>query len=208
MQHRGLTDALAGGLDDQRTLGEAIRQFSGLPEQRVGRGRLRAGRTGLAGVGIGWRDGAITDIMHAIGERNSMANHHGGCLCGQVRYTVSGEAVLSVVCHCRSCQRFTGSAFGAAIGFPGASVSDLHTYEDTGASGRPVHRRFCSKCGSGVVSEVDTMPGLAILLAGTLDDPAAFESTMEVCCSSAQPWGPCWRQAASVCPDATLITCD
>jgi hypothetical protein len=62
MQHRGLTDAL-GGLDDQRTLGEAIRQFSGLPEQRAGRGRRRAGGTGLAGVGIGRRDGAITDII-------------------------------------------------------------------------------------------------------------------------------------------------
>jgi hypothetical protein len=120
-----------------------------------------------------------------------MANITGGCLCGRVRYTVTGEPAFSGLCHCRNCQRYTGSAFEALIAFPAASVSvqgELKTYKDTGDSGQPVHRRFCPNCGSGVVNEVDALPGVTIVLAGTLDDPAAFKPTMDVYWSSAQPW--------------------
>jgi hypothetical protein len=120
-----------------------------------------------------------------------MANITGGCLCGRVRYTVTGEPAFSGLCHCRNCQHYTGSAFEALIAFPAASVSvqgELKTYDDTGDSGQPVHRRFCPNCGSGVVNEVDALPGVTIVLAGTLDDPAAFKPTMDVYWSSAQPW--------------------
>ena len=120
-----------------------------------------------------------------------IANITGGCLCGRVRYTVTGEPAFSGLCHCRNCQRYTGSAFEALIAFPAASVSvqgELKTYDDTGDSGQPVHRRFCPNCGSGVVNEVDVLPGVTIVLAGTLDDPAAFKPTMDVYWSSAQPW--------------------
>ena len=120
-----------------------------------------------------------------------MANITGGCLCGRVRYTVTGEPAFSGLCHCRNCQRYTDSAFEALIAFPAASVSvqgELKTYDDTGDSGQPVHRRFCPNCGSGVVNEVDVLPGVTIVLAGTLDDPAAFKPTMDVYWSSAQPW--------------------
>ena len=120
-----------------------------------------------------------------------MANITAGCLCGRVRYTVTGEPAFSGLCHCRNCQRYTGSAFEALIAFPAASVSvqgELKTYDDTGDSGQPVHRRFCPNCGSGVVNEVDVLPGVTIVLAGTLDDPAAFKPTMDVYWSSAQPW--------------------
>jgi hypothetical protein len=37
--------------------------------------------------------------------------HDGGCLCGSLRYRVTGEPVRSTVCHCRFCQRVTGSAY-------------------------------------------------------------------------------------------------
>jgi hypothetical protein len=120
-----------------------------------------------------------------------MANITGGCLCGRVRYIVTGEPAFSGLCHCRNCQRYTGSAFEALIAFPAASVSvqgELKTYDDTGDSGQPVHRHFCPNCGSGVVNEVDVLPGVMIVLAGTLDDPAAFKPTMDVYWSSAQPW--------------------
>ncbi|MBT6273082.1 MAG: hypothetical protein HOI95_03000 [Chromatiales bacterium] len=37
--------------------------------------------------------------------------HEGGCLCGDVRYQVTGDPDIVVVCHCTWCQRRTGTAF-------------------------------------------------------------------------------------------------
>ena len=62
----------------------------------------------------------------------------GGCLCGRVRYTVEGEPNFAAVCHCRSCQRYTGSAFEPVMVFPSQAVQvkgDLKTYDDVGDSG-------------------------------------------------------------------------
>ncbi len=35
----------------------------------------------------------------------------GGCLCGKVRYSANTEPAFVGVCHCKDCQKFTGSAF-------------------------------------------------------------------------------------------------
>jgi hypothetical protein len=120
-----------------------------------------------------------------------MTSITGGCLCGRVRYTVTGEPVFSGLCHCRNCQRYTGSSFEAVIAFPAPSVSvqgELKTYNDTGDSGQPVRRNFCPNCGSGVIAEADVLPGLTLVLAGTLDETTVFKPTMDVYWSSAQPW--------------------
>jgi hypothetical protein len=122
-----------------------------------------------------------------------MAELTGGCLCGQVRYTLAGEPAFNGLCHCRNCQRYTGSSFEAVTVYPSASVTvqgDLKTYNDTGDSGNAVYRRFCPNCGSGVIAEAKVMPNLTIVLAGTLDDTAGFAPSMEIYCSSAQPWFP------------------
>ena len=120
-----------------------------------------------------------------------MADLSGGCLCGRVRYTLSGEPAFTALCHCRNCQRYTGSSFEAVVVYPSTSVSldgELKTYNDTGDSGQQVRRRFCPNCGSGVIAEADIMPGVTIVLAGSLDDPSAYKPGIEIYCSSAQPW--------------------
>ncbi len=120
-----------------------------------------------------------------------MADITGGCLCGRVRYTATGEPAFNGVCHCRNCQRYTGTAFEAVVVYPGDAVAiqgELKSYQDTGDSGKPVFRRFCPNCGSGILAEAEALPGLKILLAGTLDDPSTFQPAMEIYCSSAQPW--------------------
>jgi hypothetical protein len=43
-----------------------------------------------------------------------MAQLTGGCLCGRVRYTLTGAPALSCLCHCRLCQRYTGSDWSSA----------------------------------------------------------------------------------------------
>ena len=115
----------------------------------------------------------------------------GGCLCRRVRWEATGEPAFTGCCHCRSCQRYTGSAFNAFAVFPGANVQitgELRTYEDQSDSGQPVHRRFCPNCGSGVASELDSLPGMTVLLAGGFDDPAEFTPGMEIYWDRAQPW--------------------
>ena len=73
-----------------------------------------------------------------------MATMTGRCLCGQVHYTVTGDPAFSGICHCRNCQRYTGSAFETIVAFASEAIKvqgELKTYQDTGDSGQPVFRR-------------------------------------------------------------------
>jgi hypothetical protein len=120
-----------------------------------------------------------------------MPEIRGGCLCSAVRYTASAEPALVGVCHCRDCQKFTGSAFGFFIGVPRSAFEiqgALKTFTKLGDSGNPIVRRFCPECGSSVVEEPPGRPDLAIINAGTLDDPSAVTPTMEIYCDRELPW--------------------
>jgi hypothetical protein len=50
-------------------------------------------------------------------------NMNGGCLCGDVRYSASGEPVVTSICHCRDCQRQTGSVFVEVVAVPKEAFS-------------------------------------------------------------------------------------
>ena len=122
-----------------------------------------------------------------------MSSIVGGCLCGSVRYESEAEAVLTTVCHCRDCQKQTGSAFSVLVVLPKGSLRTegrpLASVETVGEdTGLPITRRFCPECGSGVVSEVAATPDLEWLKAGTLDDPSWLRPQMHMWTSSAQPW--------------------
>jgi hypothetical protein len=115
----------------------------------------------------------------------------GGCLCGKVRFTANGDPGFVGICHCRNCQRQSGSAFAVVLGFPVAAVAvqgELKTYTDTGDSGKSLFWRFCPECGSSISTEVEVMPGMIVLKAGTLDEPSTVKPMMQIYCDSAQPW--------------------
>ena len=63
-------------------------------------------------------DGSPTISVCACYRRDKVMAFAGGCLCGRVRYTVEGDPNFAAVCHCRSCQRYTGSAFEPVMVFP------------------------------------------------------------------------------------------
>jgi hypothetical protein len=115
----------------------------------------------------------------------------GGCLCGAVRYTTTAEPVGSGVCHCRDCQRFTGSAFGALVYVSKEQLTvegSMKTFASLGGSGKPMLRHFCPECGSTIAQEPGTRPGIVVLHIGTLDDPKTVTPAREIFCDDALPW--------------------
>ena len=120
-----------------------------------------------------------------------MAHIEGGCLCGQIRYSADVDPAFVGVCHCTDCQKFTGSAFATVVAVPASALKvtgSLKTFTKSGDSGKPIHRRFCPECGSGIMDEADALPGVAMLNAGTLDDASWVKPLSEIYCDSAQPW--------------------
>jgi hypothetical protein len=114
---------------------------------------------------------ATTTGIGAITEGDEqMVGITGGCLCGQVRYTIIGRPIRSGICHCRDCQRYTGSAFESFMIFFATSVSirgHLRSFGGIADPGNAVYRRFCPDCGSGVVNWSDGDPGIIVVQAGT-----------------------------------------
>lgn len=124
-------------------------------------------------------------------DQPAVIEAQGGCLCGSVRYRARTARARTLVCHCRACQRQTGSAFSVVLALPASDLSvegSLRTYAHAADSGRTVHRRFCPACGSPVLTEVPDKPGLVVLKAGTLDDPAGLRPQLHLWCKNAQPW--------------------
>jgi hypothetical protein len=120
-----------------------------------------------------------------------MATITGGCLCGAVRYTAEVEAPSATVCHCRDCQKFTGSVFAALVMLPKEALTlagPLKTFSSLGGSGKPILRHFCPECGSSIAEEPGTRPGAVILNVGTFDDPSAVKPGREIFRDDGLPW--------------------
>lgn len=121
--------------------------------------------------------------------------YQGGCLCGAVRYEFDAEPIAAVHCHCKDCQRATGSGFATVFGLSreqlDISGSDqLGRFTLTADSGRDVSRSFCARCGSPLFTEADNNPTLIWIKAGSLDDASWLQPTARCWTGSAAPWAP------------------
>ena len=95
----------------------------------------------------------------------------GGCACGDVRYRTVGDPVLATVCHCKYCQKRTGSAFSEPVMFRIEQVEFSGTartiYEhQSDESGRWLRMEFCPRCGTTVSWRTQRRPGNAASRAG------------------------------------------
>ena len=115
----------------------------------------------------------------------------GGCLCGAIRYSSLAEPAIVGVCHCGDCRKFSGSAFSFLVAIQKSALQFrglLKTYNSLADSGKTISRSFCPECGSSIVEESASHPGLMIINAGTLDHPASQSPTIELYCDNALPW--------------------
>lgn len=115
----------------------------------------------------------------------------GGCACGTIRYTCSGEPLYMGNCHCRDCQQATGTAYFAAVVVKEADFSlsgEPSWYEKSADRGHVMRRAFCSACGSPVFLINGARTDFRALYAGSLDDPSWYKPSRDIYVASAQPW--------------------
>ena len=121
--------------------------------------------------------------------------HEGGCLCGAVRYRVTSAPFRTGVCHCRFCQRRTGSAFGVGVYFRKEDFEllrgELKSYEHrSDESGRWLRMEFCARCGTTLTWTLDLFPDGRGVAGGSFDDPAWIRIERHTWTRSKHQWVP------------------
>ena len=100
----------------------------------------------------------------------------GGCLCGAVRYEVTGQLRDVLICHCEECRRWGGHVSASSA----ARKEELVLVESRGLrwidspnSDARARRGFCGECGSSLFWDPPGRETISIA-AGTLDDASGL----------------------------------
>jgi hypothetical protein len=116
----------------------------------------------------------------------------GGCACGAIRYECAAQPIIALNCHCRDCQRASGSAYASIVAVPAPAFQFLKgepKYHAVKAdNGHTMRRGFCPECGSPLVAKADESPQTLIIQAASLDDSRWHQPTVDIFTASAQPW--------------------
>jgi len=120
-------------------------------------------------------------------------NLEGGCACGTIRYKLTDNPLIVHACHCRDCQRLTGSAFVINLWIEGKFVESGPTVPKSfrlkGGTGKPHDVFFCDACGTYLWSRYHGAPGDYLFVrAGTLDSPEAVRPDVHIFTRSKVPW--------------------
>lgn len=116
----------------------------------------------------------------------------GRCSCGEVQYRMTSAPMIVHCCHCRWCQRETGSAFvlNAVIESDRLELSGAPDYVMTPSeSGKGQEIARCPACRVALWSHYSTSGRRsAFVRVGTLDDPARCPPDVHIFTGSKQPW--------------------
>ena len=115
----------------------------------------------------------------------------GGCLCGAVKYEVTGEPKRFYHCHCSRCRKATGSGHASNLFLQPAALKWLRGEEQIRSFKVPEAKRFtnsfCSTCGSRLPRQA---PGTDTVMipCGSLDDEVPIKPQARIFSGSRASW--------------------
>jgi len=117
----------------------------------------------------------------------------GRCACGEVRYRLLDAPFAVHCCHCRDCQRETGSAFAINGLIETAMIEVIdgaaETIDTPSASGKGQQVVRCPTCQVALWSHYGGMGGKAAFVrVGTLESPETCPPQVHIFTRSKQPW--------------------
>lgn len=120
-----------------------------------------------------------------------MANIHlGSCLCGAVSFEVVGDFESFFLCHCKHCQKDTGSAHAANLFSSSAQLNWISGQEKSKTFVLPNTRHtksFCQECGS-ALPNLQMDGKLVVVPAGSLNTRVTLKPNGHLFCSSRASW--------------------
>lgn len=128
----------------------------------------------------------------------------GGCLCGRVRYESEGTPLFSVICHCRDCQKASGTGGVPVMGVPKATfrvTGQPANFAMAGGSSKQAIRHFCPDCGSLLFGTPEVIPDMVTIYAGSLDDPDLFRPQHTMFTRDR----PCWARIDAAIPEYETV---
>ena len=112
----------------------------------------------------------------------------GGCLCGGVRYQVSGTVRNLCFCHCASCRRASGAPMVPWGTFVRENFrltrGSLTEYRSSPA----VSRGFCPGCGTSLTYRNEARARDIDVTLATLDDPTLLAPQVHIWVGDKLPW--------------------
>ncbi len=115
----------------------------------------------------------------------------GKCLCGAVTFTLHGPPVGTGQCHCKDCQRASGTGHMSLARFKTEDVDmsgETASFAVTADSGNVNTRHFCPKCGSRLYGENSAFPGIKNISVGCVDDNNWFVAGRVVYAKDRPAW--------------------
>lgn len=114
----------------------------------------------------------------------------GSCLCGGVKYSITGPLTDARNCHCSICRKAHGAAFRTRASvqtedFTLEAGEKLITFFESSPG---THRGFCGTCGSPIFSKFDMNPSQYGVPFGALDDDPGVRPAVHVHVASKAPW--------------------
>ncbi len=135
----------------------------------------------------------MTGDNRAVNDSASWESPAGGCACGAVRFLVNGPLGSAGWCHCRRCQRRTGSNASPQARVRGGDFVVIRGQETicewTPPSGGFV-KAFCSVCGSHLYSRSPSDPARMAVRLGAFDDDPGVRPSYHQRIESAAAWQP------------------
>jgi len=123
-------------------------------------------------------------------KNENTKNISGNCLCGEVSFSCSNTFKAFHLCHCKQCQKTSGSAYAANLFTEPDNItwtSGKQFIKRYDMPNRSISKAFCTECGCGLPYLSGTGAAL-IVPAGCLDGVPNIDPQDNIFCAEKVTW--------------------
>jgi hypothetical protein len=119
-----------------------------------------------------------------------MTDHHatGQCRCGKVQFEISSAPLVTMACHCRGCQRMTGSAFSLSTLYSSEGFRVTVGEAVIGGLHGTTRHYFCDHCKSWLFTRPQGMDQFVNVRSTMMEDVSSYRPFLETQTSEKLPW--------------------